>query len=143
VLSRYLSDWPTAEEQALGTPQLEVDGIFREAPATALFGNWPWLIIILILFFFWIPILFFFGETVFQPPRAVRPGAIVCSNEAALTDLSKGVSLDRLLAQRRAFFVANRDQVQIETRVKAQGYTLLRVKITAGPHDGSEGLVVP
>jgi hypothetical protein len=51
VLSRYLSDWPTAEEQALGTPQLEVDGIFREAPATALFGNWPWLIIILILFF--------------------------------------------------------------------------------------------
>jgi hypothetical protein len=133
VLSRDLSDWPTAEEQALGKPQLEVDGIFREAPATALFGKWIWLIIILILFFIW--------KAVFQPRRAVY--TVVFSNEAALTDLSKGVSLDQLIAQQRAFIIANQDQVQIETRVEIQGHNRLRVKITAGPHQGNEGLVIP
>jgi hypothetical protein len=49
VLSRYLSDWSMAEEQALGKPQLEVDGIFREV-ATALPDNWILILILGIAF---------------------------------------------------------------------------------------------
>jgi hypothetical protein len=76
-------------------------------------------------------------------PKPILPGAIVFSNEAALTDLRKGVSLEGLIAQRRAFIVVNEDQVQIEASIGTQGHSRLRVKITAGPHQGNEGLIIP
>jgi len=123
VLSRYLSDWPTAQQPGSGTPAAEAGGIAGDAGASTRSGYWIFITLLILL----VEI----GIVRFSPavqrairaqqysarqrtstppaPKPILPGAIVFSNEAALADLGKGVALDRLIAQRRAFIVADQD----------------------------------
>jgi hypothetical protein len=78
---------------------------------STLAGKWIFILIVA-----GIPILGMF----FQRPPAARPavhtGAIVFSNEAALTDLSKGVPIDRLLALRLSHAEGMFREVHLEGR---------------------------
>jgi serine/threonine protein kinase/DNA polymerase III delta prime subunit len=87
--------------------------------------------------------------------KKVETGTTVYSDEAALTAVRKGMSLDQLVREGRAFVVAKADHVTFEKIVvkadhaafepisKRDSHDRLRITITDGPHKGKQGLVIP